>query len=72
MTQEDENKKLQEALERFRSGDVKLDFSRFHPLDHRPWECWQRNRWAPMYGKTWTHLKYWWMYKRPGAWKEGD
>lgn len=44
----------------------KLDFSVFHPLDHHPWQCWQRNAWQPIYGKTWTHLKYDWEFRRRG------
>jgi hypothetical protein len=66
---DDEGRRFRELQDRLRSGDAKLDFSRFHPLDHRLWECWRRNREQSIYGKSWTHLKYWWMYKRPGAWK---
>jgi len=43
--------------------NTKLDFSRFHPLDHYLWGCWRRNAWEPIYGRTWYHLKNAWQYK---------
>ena len=36
----------------------RLDFSRFHPLDHHPWECWSRNRAGAIYGRTLVHIRY--------------
>lgn len=43
--------------------NTKLDFSRFHPLDHSLLGCWRRNAYQPIYGKTWYHLKTAWTYK---------
>lgn len=40
-----------------------LDFSRFHPIDHWPWGCWRRNARQPIYGRTWTHVRYAWEWK---------
>jgi len=37
---------------------MKFDFSRYHPLDHRFWECWQRNTSGRIYGRTLVHLEY--------------
>lgn len=38
---------------------MKLDFSKFHPLDHAPWE----SRCRELYGGWRVHLKYWWAFK---------
>jgi hypothetical protein len=46
--------------------NTKLDFSRFHPLDHSPLGCWRRNRFESIYGRTWHHLKIAWTYKWQG------
>jgi hypothetical protein len=45
------------------NGDqVRLDFSRFHPTDHLPWD----KRCAELPGGWRTHLLYLWRYR----WKE--
>ena len=38
-------------------------------MDHSIWECWQRNRRQPIYGRSLVHLKYWWAYQC--EWKPG-
>ena len=40
-----------------------LDFSYYHPLDHRIWECWARNRDSPIYGKSLVHFNYLFNYR---------
>lgn len=36
--------------------DAKLDFSRFHPLDHYPWQYMCKD----YYGGWRIHMQYWW------------
>lgn len=36
----------------------KLDFSLFHPLDHRPWEP----RCREFYGGPFRHIQLWWEF----------
>lgn len=36
------------------------EVDRAHPLDHRIWQCRSRARDAPLYGRTWTHLRHRW------------
>jgi hypothetical protein len=40
-------------------SEPRIDFSEFHPLDHRPWErrCWS------LYGGPWNHLRLAWTYR---------
>ena len=40
-------------------GGRKLDFSQFHPLDHRPFD----ERCRSFYGGGVRHLQLWWWYK---------
>ena len=49
-------KTLGEIQEAVREG--RADFSRWHPLDHRPWECWKRNKESPIYGRALVHIEY--------------
>ncbi|MET0702462.1 MAG: hypothetical protein ABWY93_22635 [Mycobacterium sp.] len=39
---------------------MKIDFSRFHPLDHRPFTA----RCRSLYGGTRNHLRLTWAYRR--------
>lgn len=47
---------------------MRIDFGRFHALDHRWWEF--RRCWSQPYGKTRVHALYWWRYKRPSQWED--
>ena len=48
--------------------ETKFDFSRFHPLDHHFWQCWERNRYSPIYGRMLVHLEYMNAYGERGLW----
>ena len=60
--------RAQKAPARNRPDAPPPDGTRYHPLDHRVWQCRARARRGPIRGRTLSHLRFWWAScdRRPG------
>ena len=62
-----ELERLQQDPTKWQQRPVEPLPNHFHPLDHRPWQCWAEARRTDVHGRIWTHLRTSWASsdKRP-------